>query len=77
MTLRYKIQYFGKGAQGVYQAPIVSKALEYIKELPKDYAYIIYDLETHTVESYRYTQIIDFTTFQNLMEKTVNMTRTN
>lgn len=77
MTLRYRIEYFGEGTGGVYQAPIVSKALDYIRELPKDYAYIIYDLETHTVESYRYTQIIDFTTFQNLMEKTADMTRTN
>lgn len=77
MTLRYRIEYFGKSARGVCQAPIVSKALEYIRELPEDYAYIIYDLETHTVESYRYTQVIDLTTFQNLIKKIANMTRTN
>ena len=69
MTLRYKLEYFGKNAQGTYQAPTVSKALEYVKGFPENYAYIICDLKTHTIESYRYTQVMDFDEFQDLIEQ--------
>ena len=69
MTLRYSLQYFGKNAQGTYQAPTVSKALEYTKDLPENYAYIICDLKTHTVESYRYTQVMGLDEFRDLMEQ--------
>ena len=69
MTLRYKLDYFGKNAQGTYQTPTVSKALEYIKDLPENYAYVICDLKTHSVESYRYTQVMGFDEFQDLMEQ--------
>lgn len=69
MTLRYSLQYFGKNAQGTYQAPTVSKALEYTKDLPENYAYIICDLKTHTVESYRYTQVMGLDEFRDLIEQ--------
>jgi hypothetical protein len=69
MTLRYKLEYFGKNAQGTYQVPTVSKALEYVKDFPENYAYVICDLKTHTIESYRYTQVMDFEEFQNLIER--------
>lgn len=69
MTLRYKLEYFGKNAQGTYQVPTVNKALEYIKNFPENYAYIIYDLKTQTVESYRYTQVMGLDEFQDLMEQ--------
>ena len=69
MTLRYSLQYFGKNAQGTYQAPTVSKALEYIKDFPENYAYIICDLKTHTVASYRYTQVMGLDEFRDLIEQ--------
>lgn len=69
MTLRYKLEYFGKNAQGTYQAPTVSKALEYIKDLSENYAYVICDLKTHTIESYRYTQVMDLDEFRDLIEQ--------
>ena len=69
MILRYRLEYFGKTAQGAYQVPTVSKALEHIKDLPDSYAYMICDLKTHTIESYRYTQIMGLDEFQNLMEQ--------
>lgn len=69
MTLRYRLEYFGKNAQGAYQVPTISKALEYIKDLPENYAYMICDLRTHSVESYRYTQVMDLSEFQDLIEQ--------
>ncbi len=75
MILRYRLEYFGKNAQGAYQTPTVSKALEYIKDFPENYAYIICDLKTHTVESYRYTQIMGLDEFQNLMNKLVERSK--
>lgn len=69
MILRYRLEYFGKNAQGAYQTPTASKALEYIKDFPENYAYMIYDLKTHTIESYRYTQVMGLDEFQNLIEQ--------
>ena len=69
MNLRYRLEYFGKNAQGAYQVPTVSKALEYIKDFPENYAYMICDLKTHTIESYRYTQVMTLVDFQELMDK--------
>lgn len=75
MTLRYRLEYFGKNAQGAYQTPTVSKALEYIKDLPENYAYIICDLKTHTIESYRYAQVMGLDEFQNLINKLVERSK--
>jgi hypothetical protein len=75
MILRYRLEYFGKNAQGAYQTPTVSKALEYIKDFPENYSYIICDLKTHTIESYRYTQVMDLDEFQNLMNKLVERSK--
>lgn len=69
MTLRYRLEYFGKDTQGAYQVPTVSKALEHIKDLPDFYAYMICDLKTHTIESYRYTQVMGLDEFQNFMKQ--------
>lgn len=69
MTLRYKLDYFGKNTQGTYQTPTISKALEYVKDLPENYAYIICDLKTHSIESYHYTQVMGFDEFQDLIER--------
>lgn len=69
MTLRYRLEYFGRNTQGTYQTSTVSKALEYIKNFPENYAYMICDLKTHTVESYRYTQVMDLSEFQDLIEQ--------
>lgn len=75
MTLRYRLEYFGKNAQGTYQTPTVSKALDYIKGFPENCAYVICDLKTHTVESYRYTQIMGLDEFQDLMEQLAKRSR--
>ena len=75
MTLRYELDYFGKNAQGSYQAPTISKVLEYIKDLPDSYSYIIGDLKTHTIESYRYTQVMGLDEFQKLMNKLVERSK--
>ena len=75
MTLRYRLEYFGKNAQGAYQTPTVSKALEYIKDFPENYAYMICDLKTHTIESYRYTQVMSLVEFQELMDKLVERSK--
>lgn len=75
MILRYELEYFGKNVQGSYQAPTISKALEYIKDLPDSYAYMIFDLKTNTVESYRYTQVMDLDEFQKLMEQLAKRSR--
>lgn len=75
MTLRYRLEYFGKNAQGAYQIPTVSKALEYIKDFPENYAYMICDLKTHTIESYRYTQVMSLVEFQELMDKLVERSK--
>lgn len=69
MTLRYRLEYFGKNTQGAYQISTVSKALELIKDLPESYAYMICDLKTHTIESYRYTQVMGLDEFQDLMKQ--------
>ena len=75
MILRYRLEYYGKNAQGAYQTPTVSKALEYIKDFPENYAYIICDLKTHAIESYRYTQVMGLDEFQNLMNKLVERSK--
>lgn len=75
MILRYRLEYFGKNAQGAYQTPTVSKALEYIKDFPENYSYIICDLKTHTIESYRYTQVMGLNEFQDLMNKLVERSK--
>ena len=75
MTLRYRLEYFGKNAQGAYQTPTVSKALEYVKDFPENYAYMICDLKTHTIESYRYTQVMNLVEFQELMDKLVERSK--
>lgn len=75
MNLRYRLEYFGKNAQGAYQVPTVSKALEYIKDFPENYAYMICDLKTHTIESYRYTQIMSLVEFQEIMDKLVERSK--
>lgn len=75
MNLRYRLEYFGKNAQGAYQVPTVSKALEYIKDFPENYAYMICDLKTHTIESYRYTQVMSLVEFQEIMDKLVERSK--
>lgn len=75
MNLRYRLEYFGKNAQGAYQVPTISKALEYIKDFPENYAYMICDLKTHTIESYRYTQVMGLNEFQDLMNKLVERSK--
>lgn len=75
MILRYRLEYFGKNVQGAYQTPTVSKALDYIKDFPENYAYMVCDLKTHTIELYRYTQVMAVDEFQNLMNKLVERSK--
>ena len=75
MTLRYRLEYFGKNAQGTYQAPTISKALDYVKNFPENCAYVICDLKTHTIESYRYTQVMGLDDFQKIMDNLVERSK--
>lgn len=70
MYLRYYLNYFGKTSSNVAGQPFPTFRLakEATKDLPEDYAYIIYDRYDKYVVAYRTAGILNLEDFQNIVK---------